>query len=134
MLWGPTVARIREALRDVPSDLRLEICGVAQLSERRVEELLSSPMLWAEASMDEVQALTGALGLPSSAYLAGDTAVSISARDLSALQHAASLESWSGTKAIGLLRRAEVELARGGTRRLRFSSPADWVDFDHDGG
>jgi len=134
MMWGPTVARIREAFDELASDKRNELYAVAQLSDRRVAELLSSAVIWAEASMDEVQALTGALGLPSSTYVAGDAAVSVSTRDLAALQHASELERWSGSKTIDLLRKAELELARGGTRRLRFSAPEDWVDFEHDDG
>jgi hypothetical protein len=49
---------------------------------------------------------------------------------LSALATAAELQGWEGRQAVELLQRATSELAKGGTRRLSFNEPTDWLDFD----
>jgi hypothetical protein len=132
ILWGPTLARFSVAYGRLSADQQSEVSAVAQLTARRIEEMLASPLAWSEASMDEVLALAGALNLPTAAALPGEPQVELNALSLSALQNAAELSGWSGTATMGVLRRAQVELARGGTRRLSFNEPQDWIDFgDH---
>jgi len=133
LLWGPTIARLRHAYDELSPAQRLEVVAVAQIVDRRIAEMLSSPFAFAEASIDEIQALTGALGLPTSWLLPGEPQVSLPAKSLAALQNASELATWTGSKTLSLLRRAHVELARGGTRRLTFNESQDWIDFAGDG-
>ncbi|MEX2375975.1 MAG: hypothetical protein WD942_10400 [Dehalococcoidia bacterium] len=128
-VWERTQRAIQQVYDGLSSELQGEAAAVARLSERRVAEILSSPEAFAHASLDEVQSLVNALGLPSTASVPAGSAPAPSPRSMSALGVAAELEGWDGRHAMELLRRASLEVARGGTRRLSFRQPQDWIDF-----
>jgi nucleoside 2-deoxyribosyltransferase len=130
-IWAPTLQRVRATHDALSGDEQREVAAIAHLSTRRVHEMLSSPITLAEASLDEVQALVNALGLPSTAAVPGGELPQLPPRALSALATASELEGWEGRHAVELLQRATAELAKGGVRRLSFNEPTDWVDFDH---
>ena len=67
--------------------------------------------------------------LPSTVISPGDNLPALAPRALSALATASELEGWDGRQTVELLQRATAELAKGGTRRLSFNEPADWIDF-----
>jgi hypothetical protein len=91
---------------------------------------LSSPNALAEASLEEVRVLANALELPVTAALVGAGGPELPPRALSALGTAAELQAWDGQHTVNLLKRATLELAQGGTRRLVFNEATDWIDFD----
>jgi hypothetical protein len=128
-MWTPTLLRIRSAFDGLDEAGRNEVAAIAHLSPRRVHEMLSTPGAIAAASADELQALVNALGLPSTTAAPGGEIPTLPARALSALATASELEGWEGRQAVELLQRATAELAKGGTRRLSFNEPADWIDF-----
>jgi hypothetical protein len=128
-LWAPTVALVSSTFDALDYHAQQEIAAIAQLSLRRIREILSAPGALAEASVDELQALVNALGLPSASVIPGGNVPSLAPRALSALATASELQGWDGRLTIELLQRASVEIAKGGTRRLSFNEPADWIDF-----
>lgn len=129
-LWTPTLLRLRSAFDLLAPDEQREVAAIAHLGPRRVHEILSAPGALAESSVDELHALANAMSLPSTAVAPGGSLPSLAPRALSALATASELEGWDGSRAIALLQRATAELAKGGTRRLSFNEPADWIDFD----
>ncbi len=133
MLWGAPLGRMLAAYRSLDEHDRITVAATAQLTPRRITEMLRSPLALAEASLDEVTALSGALGLPSTVVQPGEAISALPARALAALQGASELQGWSGSETVALLRSATVELAKGGTRRLVFNTPADWIAFAGDG-
>ncbi len=128
-LWTPTLLRLRSGFDRLEPAQQREIAAIAHLSPRRVHEILSAPGALAESSADELHALTNAMSLPSTAVAPGGAFPTLAPRALSALATASELEAWDGRRAVELLQRATVELAKGGTRRLSFNEPIDWVDF-----
>lgn len=130
-IWAPTLYRLRSTHDALSPDDQREVAAIAHLTSRRVHEMLSSPVALAEASADEVQALVNSLGLPSTAGVPGGESPQLPPRALSALTTAAELQGWEGRHTVELLQRATSELAKGGTRRLSFNEPTDWLDFDN---
>ena len=128
-LWEPSLVTIRSAYNQLDHSGRAEVAAVARLTERRVREILTSPLTLAHASLDEAQALVNALELPSATVVPGGNPPGLPPRSLSALATAAELQEWDGQQVVELLQRATTELAKGGTRRLVFNEPADWIDF-----
>ena len=128
-LWAPSLVTIRATLNQLEESDRREIAAISRLTERRISEILLSPLTLAHASLDEAQALVNALELPSSTIAPGGHPPGLPPRSLSALATAAELEGWDGQQVVSLLQRATTELARGGTRRLVFNEPAAWIDF-----
>ncbi|HVL28615.1 MAG TPA: hypothetical protein VM390_10740 [Acidimicrobiales bacterium] len=94
-----------------------------------MHEILSAPGALAESSVDELNALANAMSLPSMAIAPGGDMPAFTPRGLSALATASELEGWDGRRTVELLQRATAELAKGGTRRLSFNEPADWIDL-----
>jgi hypothetical protein len=91
--------------------------------------MLSSVHALALASINEIIALSSALGLGLDELLAAQRLPELSARELSALRMAAKEFELSGVEVLDLQMRARIELAKGGIRRLPLVSPADWIDF-----
>lgn len=130
-LWMPTLLRLRGSFDLLAPEDKREVAAIAQLSLRRLEEILSAPGALAESSVDELNALANAMSLPSAAITAGGSLPGLAPRALSALATASELEGWDGRRTVELLQRATAELAKGGIRRLSFNEPADWIDFGH---
>ena len=128
-LWTPTMLRLRGAFDALSADGQREVAAIAHLSPRRVHEILSAPGALAESSADELHALANAMSLPSTTVMPGGNVPVLAPRALSALATASELEGWDGRRTVELLQRATTELAKGGTRRLSFNEPADWIDF-----
>lgn len=128
-LWEPPLTTIRSAYEELPDDKRSEVAAVSRLTDRRIREILTSPLTLAHASLDEALALIYALELPPATAVPGGTPPGLPPRSLSALATAAELQQWDGQQVVELLQRATTELARGGTRRLVFSEPDDWIHF-----
>ncbi len=128
-MWTPTLLHIRSAYQalDLPGQ---EIAAIAHLRPRRVTEILGAAGALAEASADELQALVNALGLPSTSAVPGGSLQTLPPRALSAIATASELQGWNGPRTVELLQRATAELAKGGTRRLSFNEPNDWIDFE----
>lgn len=128
-LWSPTMLRLRGAFDALGADGQREVAAIAHLSPRRVHEILSAPGALAESSLDEQHALANAMSLPSTTVMPGGNVPVLPPRALSALATASELQGWDGRHSVELLQRATTELAKGGTRRLSFNEPADWIDF-----
>lgn len=128
-LWSPTMLHVRAVFDTLDPDGQREIAAIAHLSPRRVHEILSTPGTLAEASVDELHALVNAIGLPSKLAVPSGNPPSLPPRALSALATASELQGWDGRRAVELLQEATAELAKGGTRRLSFNEPTDWIDF-----
>ena len=128
-LWTPTMLTLRGAFDRLGQGEQDEVAAIAHLSRRRVHEILSTPAALAETSIDELYALANAMSLPSTAITPGGSMPALAPRALSALATASELEGWEGRRTIELLQRATAELAKGGTRRLSFNEPTDWIDL-----
>ena len=128
-LWTPTLLRLRSTFDLLGQDEQREVAAIAHLTPRRVHEILSTAGALAESSVDELHAFANAMSLPSTAVAPGGSLPALAPRALSALATASELEGWDGRRAVELLQRATAELAKGGTRRLSFNEPADWIDF-----
>lgn len=128
-LWSPTQMAIRSAYSQFDQAKMAELSAVSGLTQRRMDEILTSPLALAHASLDEVLALCNALELPSATVMPGGDLPVLPPRALSALATAAELQEWDGREAVSLIQRAVTELAKGGTRRLSFNEPAAWIDF-----
>lgn len=68
-LWSPALQSICRAYDKLDESGRISIAATARLSDRRVREVISSPLNLAHASLDEALALVNALRLPSSTLL-----------------------------------------------------------------
>ncbi len=131
-LWSPALQAICVAYDRLDESGRATVAATARLSERRMREMISSPLTLAHTSLDEALALVNALELPSDTLLPAGSSTVLPPMALPALATAAELQRWSGDKAIALLQKATVELARGGTRRIAFNEAADWIAFEND--
>jgi hypothetical protein len=124
---------VAEAIRDawdrLGDNARASVSSEARLNARRVEEVAGNPLVVGAASLDEIAAITGGLGIDMSLWLGPASLPDLNQRELEALRTAATENGWPGGEAVDLLRAARLELARGGTRRLRLTSPADWIRF-----
>jgi hypothetical protein len=85
MLWGPTLGRFLATYRSLDEVGRTVVTATSHLMPGRIGEMLSSPLALAEASLDEVTALSGALGLPSATMLPGEPSSALPPRALVAL-------------------------------------------------
>lgn len=131
-LWSPALQLICRVYDRLDESGRISVAATARLSDRRVREMISSPLTLAHASLDEALALVNALGLPSSTLLPAGSPPQLPSAALSALATAAELQGWTGDETVALLQSATVELAKGGTRRLAFNEAADWIAFKND--
>jgi len=109
---------------------RQQAAGAARVHAERVDDLLATDRSIAAASVSELAALAGELGVSLRALAPEPTPPDLSSREREALMQVSDEFEWSGSKALHLELRARSELARGGIRRLRLESPADWLRFD----
>ena len=104
---------IRSAYEQLTDDESKEVAAVSRLPQRRISEILTSPLTLAHASLDEVQALTAALELPSATAVPGGNPPGLPPRSLSALSTAAELQEWDGQQVIELLQRGHDRTGQG---------------------
>ncbi len=111
-LWSAPLTTIRTAYEHLDGPAREEVAAVSRLTQRRIDEILISPLTLAQASLDEAQALVNALELPSVTAAPGENPPSLAPRSLSALATASELQCWAGREAMELLQQATTELAK----------------------
>jgi hypothetical protein len=105
------------------------VVAEAHLHRRRIQHLSTQPMALAAASLDELLALTGALGLDLGPLLMAEPLPQLSGEEIAALDTAAAEYGWSGGEVLDVLKYAQLERPRGGVRRLRFATVEDWKRF-----
>jgi hypothetical protein len=126
-----------EALRALLNDAwmvrderaRLTAATEARLHIRRLERLATDSVALGAASMEEVFAAAGALGVDAVRALGAEPLPDLEPTELSALRTAAAEYEWDGPTTLDLLVSAQIERARGGVRRFRLLSVIDWVRF-----
>jgi hypothetical protein len=108
---------------------RLTAATEARLHIRRLDWLASDLAALGAASMEEVFAAAGALGVDAVRALGVEPLPDLEPTELSALRTAAAEYEWDGPTTLDLLVSARMERARGGVRRFRLLSVIDWVRF-----
>ena len=103
----------------------------SRVHHRRIEQIVDGDHAVSGASMSEILALVGALGIDANYILSSPAMPDLNYRQRDALALAADEYEWGGAETLALETRARLELARGGTRRLSLVTPADWVEFRH---
>ena len=121
--------RLQESWSTLDPSSKQAAMAIARLHPRRVEILLSGPGSLRPASIDEVLALSGALGIDAGRHLTGETMTRLTQDQLRALETAAAEYEWTAADTLALVREAETELAKGGTRRFPLVTPDDWDRF-----
>jgi hypothetical protein len=101
----------------------------SRVHRRRIVQLIDDQYGIAGASMAEILALVGAMDIDGSSVFTTPAMPDLTGNQRDALALAADEYEWGGGEVLALETRARLELARGGTRRLSLTSPADWVQF-----
>lgn len=101
----------------------------SRVHRRRIVQLIDDQHAIAGASMAEILALVGAMDIDGASVFTTPVMPDLTSHQRDALALAADEYEWSGGEILALETRARLELARGGTRRLSLTSPADWVQF-----
>lgn len=130
----PLRENLAEVWAGLPDHERSRVEAESRLHRDRVTQLVDDANALAGASMSEILALVGALGLDPSCIASPPTLPDLTARQRSALASAADEHEWGGSEALALETRARLELARGGNRRLPLVTPADWLRFREEAG
>lgn len=127
------VAGLSEELREKYGALnqsdRKEIPAISHIHPRRVLALVNDPQTLVSASLDELLALSGALNVELGRALDANPLPDLTREELAALRTASAEWDWTGPKTLSLMQAARLERAKGGTRRLRLSTPQDWRRF-----
>lgn len=127
------VAGLSEELREkyvaLNQSARKEIPAISHIHPRRVLALVNDPQTLVSASLDELFALSGALNVELGRALDANPLPDLTREELAALRTASAEWDWSGPKTLSLMQTARLERAKGGTRRLRLSTPQDWRRF-----
>lgn len=108
---------------------RDRIQAESRVHQRRIDQLITIDGMLSGASLAEIVALMGALGIDRSDAFTAPVSPDLTPRQRQALGIAADEYEWGGGEVLALEVRARLELARGGTRRLSLNTPADWVRF-----
>jgi hypothetical protein len=124
---------LREALAErweaLSESERQRVQAESRVHLRRIGQVTEDVNSLTGASMSEILALVGAMNIDVAHVFANPTTPDLNSRQIDALGIAADEYEWSGADVLALERRARLELARGGTRRLSLATPADWVQF-----
>jgi hypothetical protein len=124
---------LRETLSDLWRRLgdgdRTRVEAESRVHKNRVTQILERDFALAGASISEILALSGAMGINFFELLGSSPMPDLSERQRSSLGSAADEYEWQGSEVLSLETRARLELARGGTRRLSLVTPADWLNF-----
>lgn len=127
------MSNLRDALNEAWSRMGVESRGSAtaesRLKEARIEDLLASPHALMAASMDEISALAGSLGVDFAREVSGQPMPELEPREVSALRLAARENAWTGDTVVDLWTAARLERLRPGIRRFRLHSPEAWERF-----
>jgi hypothetical protein len=125
----PLAQVLRQQWDRLDEAARREVRAIARLHVRRVEAMLDRPEALRAASLDEILALAGALGTDPGTHLSGQPLPHLSDEQLQGLKTAASEYDWEVAETLELMRDAQLELAKGGTRRFRLITAEDWYRF-----
>lgn len=128
MMLAPFANAIEAEWAKLSDKDRERTAANARLHPRRVQELAADPWTLAAGSLNELLALTGALGVDPWRLLSGG-APELESRQVEALRTAAHEYEWDGVETLELYLDARTELARGGVRRLSLVTVEDWVRF-----
>ncbi|RIK10613.1 MAG: hypothetical protein DCC49_02870 [Acidobacteria bacterium] len=128
IVFSPLFDAVEQAWGGLSVDDRQGVGGNARLHPRRAQELVAHPLNLAHASLSEILALTGALGIDPWRWFSGQTP-ELESRQLAGLQMAAEEFDWSAAETLDLYREARTELASEGTRRMRLETMQDWAQF-----
>lgn len=127
------VAELAEELREkyvaLDQSGQDEVPAISHMHPRRVHALVNNPQTLISASLDELLALSGALNVELGRALDANPLPDLTREELAALRTASAEWDWSGQKTLSLMQAARLERAKGGTRRLRMSTPQDWRRF-----
>jgi hypothetical protein len=129
MALTPLRETLAEKWHAMGSRDRERVQAESRVHERRIAQLADDDQALATASMSEVLALFGVIGIDTESILPAPGLPDLNHRQRAALGVAADEYEWSGSDVLALETRARLELARGGTRRLSLVTPADWVHF-----
>ena len=129
LTYSTPMGLLEERWLALPPGQRAALPGQTGIHGRQIESMLSSVHTLALASINEIIALSSALGLGLGELFAAQRLPELSPRELSALRMAAKEFELGGVEVLDLQMRARIELAKGGIRRLPLVSPADWIDF-----
>lgn len=125
----PLVQTLRDEWNRLDESARRQVHAIARIHPRRVEMLLKRPEALRAASVDEVLALAGALGTDPWKQLSGEALPQLSYEQLQGLKTAAIEYDWHVPETLELMHEAQLELAKGGTRRFRLITTEDWYRF-----
>lgn len=120
---------VARAWRKLSDGERQHIALTIRMPRVRIERLAADPLALAAASAEEMATLCGALGIPVLGDLSARPVPDLLPQQRAALGNAAAEFEWDYETARDLERRARLELARGGVRRLPLASPQDWGEF-----
>lgn len=118
---------LRAAWEDLLPDERLEAIAISGFPGARIYRLLTDDDALACASLGEILAVSGALGVGIADSFAPTPYPELSEPQFHALEAAAQENEWDGATALGLLQFGRAELAKGGVRRLPLSNIEDWT-------
>jgi hypothetical protein len=128
MVLAPFAEAIEERWGNLSEKDRERTAANARLHPRRVEELVNDPLTLATGALNELLALTGALGVDPWRLLSGG-APELESRQVEALRTAAHEYDWEEVETLEVYLDARSEMARGGVRRLSLATVEDWVRF-----
>lgn len=123
------MAALRETWSNLDVESRGRVTAESRLREPRIEELLANSNALMSATMDEVSALSGALGVDFAREVGGHPMPDLEHGEVNALRTAAAENSWTGGTVVDLWTAARLERLRPGTRRFRLHSPEAWERF-----
>jgi hypothetical protein len=125
----PLRSRFERAWQQMSEAEREHVALSTRIPKERVQRLVDDPLALGAASVEELSVLAGAMAVP----VVDDALIrplpDLQPRQRAALSNAAAEFDWDYETALGLDRRARLELARGGIRRLPLASAQDWANF-----
>lgn len=128
-----TYARAIQALADrfaaLSPDERLGAVRLSRMPSDRFIALLTGQAELAGASVDELSALSGGLGVPLGDLFDTTPPPELRPGEVRVLETTAVEDGWTVEEALDLLLRARLERSRGGTRRLNLNSSQSWREF-----
>jgi hypothetical protein len=129
MLFEPTRAKLAAAWSNLGAAEQQHIVAATKIGRGRIERMLSHPLMLAAASVQELSLLSGGLRIPAASERVAEPLPELRPGQVAALSVAAKEFDWDFETAFELHRRARLELARGGVRRLPLGSIQDWANF-----
>ncbi|HWF49769.1 MAG TPA: hypothetical protein VG294_03900 [Solirubrobacteraceae bacterium] len=111
------------------TDEQAHVVAVTRIAPGRIARLFASPLALAAASLAEIAALGGALGIDAASAMLARGLPDLVPQQRAALANAAEELGWTAREVLRVEHEARNELARGGIRRLPLASIDDWENF-----